>query len=135
MRCGHGWEQDYEIRHHVDAQGRAYVTYHADGRRVPSPLTRPTCLNCGGNVVRIMRSGQIPASAAGLAQQGIAGPLLALGAPMEPPVTARAEDQPSAGGPTAGEGGAARSGAPDRGEQPTEHRRRLSGLLHGFHRK
>ncbi|MGP3922353.1 hypothetical protein [Streptomyces sp. 8N616] len=129
MRCGHGWEQEYEIRHHVDPQGRAFVTYHANGRRVPSPLTRPTCRNCDGHVVRIMRSGQIPSAAAGLAQQGIAGPLLAseespgrptagsagaAGAPMEPPVTTRAEE-PS------GEG--------------TTHRRHLSDLFNVFHRK
>ncbi|MEU1120155.1 MULTISPECIES: hypothetical protein [unclassified Streptomyces] len=59
MRCGHGWEQSYEIEHHVDASGHAFVTYLADGSRVPSPLTRPTCTNCGGHVVRIMRAGQV----------------------------------------------------------------------------
>ncbi|WAL96016.1 hypothetical protein [Streptomyces sp. Je 1-369] len=59
MRCGHGWEQSYEIEHHVDATGQEFVTYTADGARVPSPLTRPTCLNCGGHVVRIMRAGQV----------------------------------------------------------------------------
>ncbi|MFD9907963.1 hypothetical protein [Streptomyces sp. NPDC059063] len=59
MRCGHGWEQSYEIEHHVDAKGQEFVTYWAGGQRVPSPLTRPTCLNCGGHVVRIMRAGQV----------------------------------------------------------------------------
>ncbi|MEU4203472.1 hypothetical protein AB0F64_26490 [Streptomyces sp. NPDC026294] len=59
MRCGHGWEQAYEITHHVDADGRAHCVYYADGERVPSPLTRPTCLNCGAHVVRIMRAGQV----------------------------------------------------------------------------
>ncbi|MEU7180746.1 hypothetical protein ACWIG3_18265 [Streptomyces celluloflavus] len=59
MRCGHGWEQAYEIQHQVDAGGQTHVVYYADGERVPSPLTRPTCLNCGGNVVRIMRAGQV----------------------------------------------------------------------------
>ncbi|NGN70258.1 hypothetical protein G5C51_41050 [Streptomyces sp. A7024] len=59
MKCGHGWEQSYEIWHHTDAQGRPFVTYHVGGERVPSPLTRPTCLNCGEHVVRIMRSGQV----------------------------------------------------------------------------
>ncbi|QEU93826.1 hypothetical protein [Streptomyces kanamyceticus] len=59
MRCGHGWEQSYEIEHHIDAKGQEFVTYLADGQRVPSPLTRPTCLNCGGHVVRIMRAGQV----------------------------------------------------------------------------
>ncbi|SFF09781.1 hypothetical protein SAMN05216251_108125 [Actinacidiphila alni] len=59
LNCGHGWEQAYEIEHHVDASGRPFVTYLADGARVPSPLTRPSCLNCGGEHVRIMRSGQV----------------------------------------------------------------------------
>ncbi|KIZ18995.1 hypothetical protein [Streptomyces natalensis] len=59
MRCGHGWEQAYEIEHHVDAKGELHVVYYADGERVPSPLTRPLCVSCGSNVVRIMRSGQV----------------------------------------------------------------------------
>jgi hypothetical protein len=59
MNCGYGWEQKYEIEHHADAAGRPYVTYLADGRRVPSPLTRPTCDNCDGHQVRIMRSGRV----------------------------------------------------------------------------
>ncbi|WP_369216445.1 hypothetical protein [Streptomyces flavofungini] len=59
MRCGHGWEQSYEIEHHVDGKGQEFVRYVADGRHVPSPLSRPTCLNCGGHVVRIMRAGQV----------------------------------------------------------------------------
>ncbi|PHQ51365.1 hypothetical protein BLA24_15795 [Streptomyces cinnamoneus] len=59
MRCAHAWEQSYEIRHHVDAEGQPFVTYYADDKRVPSPLTRPTCENCGEHVVRIMRPGQV----------------------------------------------------------------------------
>ncbi|MFE0192931.1 hypothetical protein [Streptomyces sp. NPDC058989] len=59
MKCGHGWEQAYEIVHQTDGKGELHVVYYADGERVPSPLTRPTCLNCGSNVVRIMRSGQV----------------------------------------------------------------------------
>ncbi|TJZ41474.1 hypothetical protein FCH28_37230 [Streptomyces piniterrae] len=59
MKCGHGWEQSYEIEHQVDATGSMHVVYYAEGERVPSPLTRPTCLNCGATVVRIMRSGQV----------------------------------------------------------------------------
>jgi hypothetical protein len=65
MKCGHGWEQTYEIRHHHDAKGQPFVSYHCDGERVPSPLTRPTCLNCGEHVVRIMRSGQVRSATAG----------------------------------------------------------------------
>lgn len=59
LNCGHGWEQTYEIEHHVDGQGIAQVTYTADGERVPSPLTRPTCLNCEGHQLRIMRPGRV----------------------------------------------------------------------------
>ncbi|MET9290514.1 hypothetical protein [Streptomyces sp. NPDC003077] len=67
MRCGHGWEQAYEITHHVDAEGRTHCVYHADGARVPSPLTRPVCLNCGGTLVRIMRAGQVSEVSAAMA--------------------------------------------------------------------
>ncbi|TXS55562.1 hypothetical protein [Streptomyces sp. t39] len=59
MRCGYGWEQSYEIEHHTDNRGQEFVVYTADGKRVPSPLSSPTCLNCGGHVVRIMRAGQV----------------------------------------------------------------------------
>lgn len=59
MKCGHGWEQAYEIEHHTDGSGHPFVVYRANGERVPSPLSRPSCLNCGGTVVRIMRSGQV----------------------------------------------------------------------------
>ncbi|GGS30153.1 hypothetical protein AB0E75_08470 [Streptomyces griseoviridis] len=59
MRCGTGWEQSYEIEHHTDAEGRRFVVYTADGRTVPSPLSRPTCHNCDGHVVRIMRPGRV----------------------------------------------------------------------------
>jgi hypothetical protein len=59
MRCGHGWEQSFEIEHHRDAEGGEFVTYVADGRVVPSPLSRPSCQNCDGHVVRIMRAGQV----------------------------------------------------------------------------
>ncbi|MFI6401417.1 hypothetical protein [Streptomyces sp. NPDC050548] len=59
MRCGHGWEQAYEIEHHVDTDGHQFVMYVADGQVVPSPLSRPACHNCDGHVVRIMRAGQV----------------------------------------------------------------------------
>ncbi|MFI0719005.1 hypothetical protein [Streptomyces sp. NPDC021224] len=59
LNCGYGWEQAYEIEHHVDTFGREYVTYLADGTSVPSPLTSPACGNCGGEHVRIMRSGRV----------------------------------------------------------------------------
>ncbi len=59
MHCGHGWEQSYEIEHHIDGNGHEFVMYVADGQVVPSPLSRPTCQNCDGHLVRIMRAGQV----------------------------------------------------------------------------
>ncbi|HEY8980810.1 MAG TPA: hypothetical protein VIU15_14620 [Streptomyces sp.] len=59
MRCGHGWEQSYEIEHHTDADGHQFVMYVVEGRVVPSPLSRPTCQNCDAHLVRIMRAGQV----------------------------------------------------------------------------
>jgi hypothetical protein len=59
LRCGHGWEQSYEIEHHTDLDGNQFVRYVADGRVVPSPLSEPTCENCDGHVVRIMRAGRV----------------------------------------------------------------------------
>ena len=59
MRCGHGWEQSFEIEHHRGAGGNEFVRYVADGRVVPSPLTRPTCPTCENHVVRIMRPGRV----------------------------------------------------------------------------
>jgi hypothetical protein len=59
MRCGHGWEQSYEIEHHLDAEGSEFVMYVANGQVVPSPLSRPSCLNCDSHVLRIMRAGQV----------------------------------------------------------------------------
>ncbi|CAL9457146.1 hypothetical protein SUDANB120_02562 [Streptomyces sp. enrichment culture] len=59
MRCGYGWEQAYEIEHHTDGQGRPFIVHRAGGERVPSPLSNPTCHNCGSHIVRIMREGQV----------------------------------------------------------------------------
>ncbi|MCL3993975.1 hypothetical protein [Streptomyces lavenduligriseus] len=59
MRCGHGWEQSYVIEHRTNAEGERVVRYVADGRVVPSPLSRPVCRNCDGHLVRIMRAGQV----------------------------------------------------------------------------
>ncbi|WP_411106846.1 hypothetical protein [Streptomyces sp. cmx-4-9] len=82
MRCGYGWEQAYAIEHHTDAAGQAFIMYTVNGERVPSPLSNPTCLNCGGHVVRIMRAGQV-SSVLGMLDHiyhhpvapGIAGPV------------------------------------------------------------
>ncbi|MFF3523141.1 hypothetical protein ACFYYQ_20855 [Streptomyces albidoflavus] len=66
MRCGHGWEQEYDIQHFSDRDGQEFFLYLADGHRVPSPLSRPTCLNCGGHVVRIMQAGRVAAAQAAM---------------------------------------------------------------------
>ena len=94
LTCGYGWEQAYEIAHHVDDHGHTNVVYYAGRQRVPSPLTRPTCKNCGGHLVRIMRSGRVSSAHWGHVPSPdpgeavpIAGPLVLPGAPRE----ARAE--------------------------------------------
>ncbi|MGW6024453.1 hypothetical protein [Streptomyces sp. NPDC055099] len=115
MRCGHGWEQSYEIEHHVDGKGKEFVVYVADGRHVPSPLTRPTCLNCDGHVVRIMRAGQV-SSVLDLMQRHHA-PRAAAGA----------------GKATGGESGSV-TGVPEPRE-PKQHHWHLSALLHPFHHR
>ncbi|MET8943121.1 hypothetical protein ABZX30_05915 [Streptomyces sp. NPDC004542] len=110
MRCGHGWEQSYEIEHHTDADGHEFVLYVAGGRVVPSPLSRPACLNCDGHVVRIMRAGQV-SSVREAAERSHHGPRTGpTGAP---------------GAPAAAAGTAA---GPD-------HHWHLSDLLHPFQRK
>ncbi|MGX1270515.1 hypothetical protein RKD18_003709 [Streptomyces phaeoluteigriseus] len=83
MRCGHAWEQSYEIEHHTDAEGHEFVQYVASGRLVPSPLSRPACQNCDGHVVRIMRAGQV-SSALSAARPRPAPPA----GPAEAPVAA-----------------------------------------------
>ncbi|MEU5533135.1 hypothetical protein [Streptomyces sp. NPDC020362] len=109
MRCGHGWEQSYEIEHHTDADGHEFVQYVADGRVVPSPLSRPACQNCDGHVVRIMRAGQVESvrSAAHHRHSG----------------QAQVPAVPDGQGVDGGDGGTKR------------HHWHLSDLLHPFHRK
>ncbi|GGS06044.1 hypothetical protein GCM10010252_51060 [Streptomyces aureoverticillatus] len=125
MRCGHGWEQTYEIEHHIDAKGQEFVMYLADGHHVPSPLTRPTCLNCGGHVVRIMRAGQVSSVRSALESlhrqhhaprpsQSIAGP------PVGP------------NGPDGPDGPASEA---DTAERKPGHHWHLADILHAFHRK
>ncbi|MGQ4382981.1 hypothetical protein [Streptomyces sp. SAS_270] len=105
MRCGHGWEQSYEIEHHRDAEGSEFVTYVADGKVVPSPLSRPSCLNCDSHVVRIMRPGQVSSALNSLHQ------------PHRAPAARKAE------------------GAPEGAPQSGEHHWHLSDLLHPFHHR
>lgn len=108
MRCGHGWEQSYEIEHHVDGDGREFVQYTADGRVVPSPLSRPTCANCDNHVVRIMRPGRVAATRDAAHHQH----RMPAAGPVEAPT--------------------ALDGAREPGEQ---HHWHLSDLLHVFQRK
>ncbi|MEV5953642.1 hypothetical protein AB0M11_07670 [Streptomyces sp. NPDC051987] len=110
MRCGHGWEQSYEIEHHTDADNHEFVRYVANGRVVPSPLSRPSCQNCDGQVLRIMRAGQV-SSVRNAAQRA-----------RQPSVRDRSAGQESAGtGPAA--------------EVRAVHHWHLSDLLHPFQRK
>ncbi|MCA6096687.1 hypothetical protein LE181_31585 [Streptomyces sp. SCA3-4] len=132
MRCGQGWEQSYEIRHYTDAEGRPFVVYYADGERVPSPLSRPTCVNCGEHVVRIMRSGQVSVIADALhlsgrtvvpaTMQAAAGPLQIGGSYHEPREAKTRHGRHEAGRET------------DKPE-PRTHGWHLSDLLKPFHRK
>ncbi|MER5655128.1 MULTISPECIES: hypothetical protein [unclassified Streptomyces] len=114
MRCGHGWEQSYAIEHHHDGDGTEFVTYVADGRTVPSPLSRPSCLNCDSHVVRIMRAGQV---------SSVLDSLHSVTKPRPVP------RQPAEGAEGAAPG--------DSSETPKEpHHWHLSDLLHPFqHRK
>ncbi|GGV52835.1 hypothetical protein GCM10010277_49900 [Streptomyces longisporoflavus] len=117
MRCGHGWEQSYEIEHHTDGEGKEFVMYRADGLHVPSPLSRPTCLNCDGHVVRIMRAGQV-SSVLDLMQRHHA-----------PRGATKAASAP------AGDSGVPEARLPE-AREPGQHHWHLSALLHPFqHRK
>lgn len=113
MRCGHGWEQSFAIEHHNDAQGHDFVMYVADGEVVPSPLSRPTCHNCDGHVVRIMRAGQVSSVRDAERRRHV---------PKPRPVAVDATDATDVEAPGAAE--------------PEEHHHwHLSDLLHPFHRK
>ncbi|MFF3709484.1 hypothetical protein [Streptomyces phaeochromogenes] len=115
MRCGHGWEQSYEIEHHLDAEGTEFVMYVADGRVVPSPLSRPSCLNCDGHVVRIMRAGQVSS-----AQNSLRHPT-----PVRPRKASDSETPESAE--------SAENAGSAAGEE--RHHWHLSDLLHPFHHR
>ncbi|MGW1956245.1 hypothetical protein ACWCPI_26440 [Streptomyces sp. NPDC001920] len=115
MRCGHGWEQSYEIEHHIDGDGHEFVMYVADGQVVPSPLSRPTCQNCDGHIVRIMRAGQVSSAQNSLHRPR---PVPRQSVPRQP--------GPGQSGPGQPEAAA--------GEQP-QHHWHLSDLLNVFHRR
>jgi hypothetical protein len=108
MRCGYGWEQSYEIEHHTDAAGHEFVLYVADGNVVPSPLSKPTCQNCDGHLLRIMRPGRVE-TARNAAH--------------------RSERVPPPAGPVEA------PGAQDADEGRDDHHWHLSDLLHPFQRK
>ncbi|MFI6935635.1 hypothetical protein [Streptomyces sp. NPDC050287] len=111
MRCGHGWEQSYQIEHHVDADGREFVQYVVDGQVVPSPLSRPSCANCDNHVVRIMRPGRVASAREAAHRQHETPPA----GPVEAPRGA---------GESQGQGG-----------QKEPHHWHLSDILHPFQRK
>ncbi|MFF8728194.1 hypothetical protein ACF073_17120 [Streptomyces sp. NPDC015171] len=115
MRCGHGWEQSYEIEHHTNAAGEQFVLYVADGRIVPSPLSRPNCHNCDGHVVRIMRAGQVSSVRSAAERDHHRVPMAG---PVEAPQVPAAD-------------GGSRPAAPAR----APHHWHLSDLLHPFQRK
>ncbi|MEU2622555.1 hypothetical protein ABZ642_31265 [Streptomyces sp. NPDC007157] len=117
MRCGHGWEQSYEIEHHTDAENHEFVMYVANGQVVPSPLSRPSCQNCDGHVLRIMRAGQV-SSVHSAAQQSSRRP-------VQGGLAEVAEETET--------GPAAATEAP--AQVKASHHWHLSDLLHPFQRK
>ncbi|MFE7210034.1 hypothetical protein ACFY0A_04690 [Streptomyces sp. NPDC001698] len=121
MRCGHGWEQSYEIEHYTDGDGVECVRYVADGRVVPSPLSRPRCQNCDGHVVRIMMAGRVSSA------QSHLHPHEERGHHPAAPVANRVETSPP--------GEEAVDRAQDTHTGHGDHHWHLSDLLHPFHRK
>ncbi|MFJ9028944.1 hypothetical protein ACIRQP_10535 [Streptomyces sp. NPDC102274] len=131
MRCGHGWEQAYDIEHHVDGSGHQFVVYKTEGVRVASPLSSPNCVNCGGHIVRIMRSGQVSSVRALMAEPHHPAKSKRSAASEEIPAPAGEEIPEGADGV----GGAALSGeggATGAGKAARQHHWHLSDLLHPF---
>ncbi|MFF1419205.1 hypothetical protein [Streptomyces sp. NPDC058280] len=136
MRCGHGWEQAYDIEHHVDGSGQNFVVYKSNGVRVPSPLSSPSCQNCGGHIVRIMRSGQVSSVRALMMEQYHPAKSPAkgkrAGKTKTKPEPAEGSAQPaeeiSAGSADGIPAGASAAGA-------GRHHWHLSDLLHPFHHR
>ncbi|MFC9650052.1 MULTISPECIES: hypothetical protein [unclassified Streptomyces] len=142
MRCGHGWEQAYDIEHHVDGSGHNFVVYKSEGVRVASPLSSPNCANCGGHLVRIMRSGQVSSVRALMAERhhpakgkrGAAGK----GIPAQAGEGIPAQAGEEITGGAAGAAGAAPSGedgATGADKAARQHHWHLSDLLHPFHHR
>jgi hypothetical protein len=59
LHCGHGWEEEYEIRHSTDPSGRRRADYFSHGTRAHSPLTRDECPACSRGPLRILRPGRV----------------------------------------------------------------------------
>nr|WP_081235685.1 hypothetical protein [Streptomyces viridosporus] len=93
MRCGYGWEQTYEIQHHIDAEGQDFVVCVADGRIIPSPLSRPTCRICDGHLVRIMRAGRVASARDAAHRERLMPPAGPVEAPWDAEGTAPAEER------------------------------------------
>ncbi|AXG79674.1 hypothetical protein [Streptomyces paludis] len=127
MHCGHGWEQSFDITHFVDGAGRTVVVYKADGVRVPSPLSSPTCVNCGGHVVRIMRSGQVSSVRALTNEKHHPAKTSRAGAEA-----AAAEAARQAGEPGGAISPVADGHGPGTGADHGHHHWHLSDLLHPF---
>jgi hypothetical protein len=124
MRCGHGWEQSYEIEHHIDGHGQAFVMYVSDGKVVPSPLSKPTCQNCDSHVVRIMRAGQVAFVQSHLHRRSHRVPRQVSPADSPAGKPTEAAEEPE---------GVTEHG--EQGEHGEHHHWHLSDLLHPFHRK
>ncbi|GGZ00366.1 hypothetical protein CP967_20335 [Streptomyces nitrosporeus] len=140
MRCGYGWEQAYEIEHHVDGSGRPYVVYRANGERVPSPLSTPTCANCEGHVVRIMRAGRVSLAQQLLpprraARKAAAREAAARKAAAREAAERQAAEREAAERQAAGEAGRSPAALAPAGGAARPHHRQLSGLLRPFHRR
>ncbi|MGW1890228.1 hypothetical protein ACWCP6_08140 [Streptomyces sp. NPDC002004] len=140
MRCGHGWEQSYEIEHLRDADGNDFVVYRANGQRVPSPLSQPKCLNCGHRVVRIMRAGRVSSVRDSMQRIHFPGQLVdkvdAEWGPSDAQATADAQRLEAETRRV--EAAAARSIAATRAERAArrgQHHWGLSDLMRYFHRK
>ena len=58
-RCGHAWEQRFDVEWHTDAEGRRFPVYRADGAPVPPPFRQLVCENCGSTTVRVLRPGRV----------------------------------------------------------------------------
>jgi len=129
MRCGHGWEQSYEIEHHFDAEGAEFVTYVADGLVVPSPLSRPSCVNCDGHIVRIMRAGQVSSAQNSMRRTLSVPPMKAAEVRVLPQTGQTGQTPEGTESPESAQ-------LPETGAVPEGgHHWHLSDLLHPFHHR